>query len=317
MDFNIVGNKLYTKENDTEGYALYNRYYNYYLYKMINLAASIFEWKGLPPEIDERFLELTLMMEGAGVFFHGNISGVDKIDDILGENAKTYGFSKVVFSGELDLYHNPKDVQGITIEGSTARLKLKSDDAILCFNNYTRTPITHSLHLFASELADIKMTKIVNREHVKMPVVFATNSDSKFSLKNFIQKIKGYNRYAIVGKNFDLPTVIDMKSNYLGDKLDSDLQGVWNDFLISIGIEIASEKKERLLSSESIASQGEIEMSRYVMLNARRQSAKLISEKWGLNVTVDFRSLNTEIFTDEDKKNQSLESGEENGTIHD
>ena len=46
-----------------------NAVYNYYYNKLMELAISMFEWKGLPSSIDPRFLELTLFADGQAVFF--------------------------------------------------------------------------------------------------------------------------------------------------------------------------------------------------------------------------------------------------------
>ena len=51
--------------------ALYrnNATYLYYYNRLIELAISMFEWKNLPKEIDQRYLELILCTNGNAVFF--------------------------------------------------------------------------------------------------------------------------------------------------------------------------------------------------------------------------------------------------------
>ena len=60
-----------------------NRTYQQYYNRLTELAISMFEWKNLPPSVDERFLEMTLFSDGVAVFFK---------DDVLGELALVYDF---------------------------------------------------------------------------------------------------------------------------------------------------------------------------------------------------------------------------------
>lgn len=47
-----------------------NLQYRMYYEMLQQMSCSVYRWEGLPPEIDQRFLELTLFNRGLSVFFH-------------------------------------------------------------------------------------------------------------------------------------------------------------------------------------------------------------------------------------------------------
>ena len=58
-----------------ESALLNNRTYLQYYYRLLELAINMYEWKNLPPSVDERFLELTLFSDGMAVFFRDEVLG--------------------------------------------------------------------------------------------------------------------------------------------------------------------------------------------------------------------------------------------------
>ena len=50
-----------------ESAILNNRSYEYYFYRLKELAISMFDWKGLPSSVDPRYIELTLFDNNCAV----------------------------------------------------------------------------------------------------------------------------------------------------------------------------------------------------------------------------------------------------------
>ena len=50
-----------------------NRTYDYYFYRLRDLAISRYKWHNLPDSVDERFLELCLFDKGMCVFFKDEV----------------------------------------------------------------------------------------------------------------------------------------------------------------------------------------------------------------------------------------------------
>ena len=52
-----------------ESGSMNNLSYMIYVERLTELSISTFEWKNLPDEIDERFMEIALFQDGQAVFF--------------------------------------------------------------------------------------------------------------------------------------------------------------------------------------------------------------------------------------------------------
>ena len=52
-----------------------NATFRYYYDRLIEMAVSRFEWKGLPDTVDTRYLELALLTDGKAVFFYDEVLG--------------------------------------------------------------------------------------------------------------------------------------------------------------------------------------------------------------------------------------------------
>ena len=77
-------------------------------------------WSNMPKTIDLRYLEQTLITQGACVFFK---------DDVLG-----YLCLPVVLNGKLDVYGNPYDFMAISDTGYNKKLDVNS--GVIIYNNY-------------------------------------------------------------------------------------------------------------------------------------------------------------------------------------
>ena len=94
----------------------YQQYYN----RLSELAINMYEWKNLPPTVDERFLELTLFSDGMAVFFK------DPVLDYLCLQCK--------IGGNLDVYRIPFRRTAYATNGYN--MPLTVNDSVIIFNNY-------------------------------------------------------------------------------------------------------------------------------------------------------------------------------------
>ena len=103
--------------------ALYrnNITYLYYYNRLVELAISTFEWKNLPPTVDERYLELALTTNGNAVFFK---------DDVMEE----FLALKCVLSGKFNVYGIPINYRAIGENGYN--MPLDQNNSVLIYNNY-------------------------------------------------------------------------------------------------------------------------------------------------------------------------------------
>lgn len=241
------------------------------------LAMSMFQWEGLPKSIDKRFLERTLYMRGAAVFFK---------DETLG-----YLCLPVAWAGPFDVYTNPKDYYAYSSSGYKSGI-LNAENSVIIWNNYLRIPSCYTVDFDARRLANLEQAIDVNCNAQKTPVLILCNENERLSLKNLYAEYDG-NSPVIYGQN-DLNvkgiTAVNTGAPFISDKLYQMKMQVWNEALTELGISnISYQKKERLVSDEVIRNMGGTIASRYTRLEMRRDAADKINALFGLNVSVSYR----------------------------
>ena len=123
-----------------------NRTYDYYFYRLRDLAISRYKWHNLPDSVDERFLELCLFDKGMCVFFK---------DEVL-----NYLCLNVAISGQLNVYNLPTKRRAYATTGYNKNLNY--DDSVIIFNNFSHTPSIADIHYFCDKLYLIDRTIDIN-----------------------------------------------------------------------------------------------------------------------------------------------------------
>lgn len=251
--------------------------YDMYLQQLLNIASTIIEWDGLPPEIDTRFLEVTLISKATGCVF---------IDD----EAQVPVFAKYTCEKEKNIYNMPKQWRAYATGGYQYR-GLNASNSVLVFNNYLKTPTLPILEIYAMRLADLQRTIDVNLRAQKKPVCISGPREQTLSLKNLYNQITD-NEYAVFvsdNLNQNALSVLPAGVPYIADKLQAQKEKLFNEALEAIGVYSASTKRERENQIESAAGAGGADACRYTMLAARRKAAEEMNRLFGWNVSVHYR----------------------------
>lgn len=259
-----------------------NRAFFSYFNMLKELALNMFEWKNLPDTVDERFLEEVLFDYAHILYFN---------DEIFGNVVM-----KSTVSGKLDIYNVPIERMAYSQYNGYTR-KLNNENSVLIFNNRTRVPTLWHIEQYAMRLAEIQRTIDINIHAQKTPVLITCDETERLSLENLYGKYAG-NQPVIKGKkslNADSISVLRTDAPSIFPQLQVQKNAVWDEALTFLGIESSNtDKKERLVAEEVNGNAGNIEASRYCMLNERRIAAKKINKMFGTNIEVNFRSnLNT------------------------
>lgn len=248
-----------------------------YLDRLTELAISMFEWKNLPDNIDERFLELTLFTDGQAVFFK---------DEELGD----YLALQVATNGGFNVYRIPLRRRAYAVNGYQKQLNI--EDSVIIYNNMLRRNSIRTVKLYAERLANLDRIIDVNANAQKTPVLVQGTDSQKLTLQNVYKEYDG-NSPVIFGYNdLDLKgfSVLKTDAPYVSDKLYQLKTQLWNECLTYLGISnLNIQKKERLVADEVVRNQGGTIASRYSRLNARRQACEKINKMFGLNIEVDYR----------------------------
>ena len=261
--------------------------YSDYIYKLLELGISRFQWNDLPPTIDERFLELTLMTDGQAVYFR---------DDVMGDLAL-----QVMIGGPLDVYRVPIERTAFAANGYNKRLD--NTNSVIIWNNLLRTNTYYIVLKYAKLLYDLDQIINVNLRAQKTPVLIKGTPQQKMTLENVYKQYDG-NEPVIFGyQNLDLNDITVLKTDapYVADRIYDMKTKYWNEALTALGISnVTMSKKERLISDEVNRSMGGTVAMRNSGLEARRYAADQINAMFGTNISVNFRDTDASLDFDED-----------------
>lgn len=276
------------RSRNAENVRLNQQSYMAYLYRLEELAMSVFEWSGLPRGVDQRMLEYWLLHDGFCVFFHDD----DLKTGQEHENAPDgYAVLQAAMGGNLDMYQYPTDRRAYSVSG--LNIPLDESNSVIMFNNFGRVPMYPTLSLYAQRLAEIDRTIDVNVQGQKTPKVISTKDAQRLSFENLVMDVQGNSYWVLADKSLDLKdiNVLDLSTPYVSNDLQVLKHQYWNEALTYLGVEnVTTEKKERLVSDEVLSNMGDVEAQRFVRLNARKQACEEINELFGLEVDCNFRS---------------------------
>ena len=244
---------------------------------LMMLAMSMFQWDNLPETIDKRFLERTLYMKGAAVFFK---------DPDLG-----YLCLPVMWAGPFDVYTNPKDYYAYSTSGYKSGL-LNEENSVIIWNNYLRIPSCYTVDFDARRLADLEQAIDVNCKAQKTPVMILCNENERLTMLNLYAKYDGNEPFIFGQKDLNVKqvTALNTGAPFVADKLYQMKMQVWNEALTELGISnVSYQKKERLVSDEVLRNMGGTIASRYTRLEMRRDAADKINHLVGLDIEVSYR----------------------------
>lgn len=272
------------RKNVWQSAEMNNLQYRMYYEMLEQMACAIYRWEGLPTEIDQRFLELTLFNRGMSVFFW---------DDEYDAYFSTMGAP----SGQINMYQNPLAYIAYGTNGFHRRLK--STECVPIWNNYLRRPDINAMRIYARRLADIDRTVDVNLMSQKMPIFAVVPESQRLTIQNLMKQYVG-NEPIIVGADgmFDPSQITYLNSGapFITPELLKAKQTVWAEIMTYFGIDNTSiSKAERVQSAEVEANNGQIETNRLIRLNCRREACRQINRKYGLKVWCD---MNKDISTD-------------------
>ena len=276
-------------EKAAENLNVYMNMASYYawLYRFLNIAISMFEYKNLPEGIDTRMMELWLLTNGYCIFFHDEALTADPNN----RAPEGYAVLQGVAYGEWDIYNLPTERRAYAPNGF--QKELNEENSVIIFNNQLRTPEIFILMMYAQRIAEIDRTIDTNVQNQKAPKVIRCDEKQRLTWKNIAMQIDG-NVYTIAAdKNVDLKDieVLDLTVPFVGEDLDRLKRRYISECMTFLGVEgVDTDKKERLIGQEVLRGMGDVEAARFTRLEPRQTAWEEINEKFGLDVEVDFKS---------------------------
>lgn len=255
-------------------------YIDYYT-RLKEYAINTFQWVNLPDTVDARYMELMLCERGKVCFFQ---------DELVGFMALP-----VNEYGNLNVYNYPTEHQIYAVNGYNKNRNI--ENSVTIYNNYLRLPTVLTLSLYAERLSKIQRAIDVNIGACKTPYIIVATENQRLALENAFKQIDE-NKPALFftnEMNLDNIKALDLKTPYVSDKLTLLKHDVWNEAMTFLGIENSNtDKKERMITDEVNSNDGQIEASRFNMLDARLEACDKINKMFGLNISCKFRNDNVQ-----------------------
>lgn len=245
-----------------------NRVYTMYRNQILSLALTRFEWHGLPPTCNARFLEWTLLTQGqATIAFPKSQPGI-------------FYSTQVAWQSPPNLYDNPGHWESIGNNGW--RFEASPASGVVVWDNLLRAPILDAIDLMARELTDLTRTEQINRLHQKTPYLLTGPQDKKIDLTNLWKQIAG-GEPAVIGT--DGLSQIEVKAistevPFIAKDLDAAIQNCWTRIYQMLGIDAMPFKAERQIEDEVVSQQAPSSMQALGFLAARREAAEVLNTRF-------------------------------------
>lgn len=258
-----------------------------FMWRLMNLAISVFKWDNLPEGVDERMLEFWLLRDGFVGFFYDEALKSDE----CGRAPEGYAVLPMAIQGQWDIYEYPRDRRAYAVNGFN--YECTEDNSVIIYQNYLRVPMWLTLWQYAYRLAETQRTIDINCMQQRTARIIRCSDEQRLTYLNAAKEVDEGRPWVHGDKNLDLDAfqVFDITTPYVGNELQAYKHQLWNEALTYLGIEnVNTDKKERLISDEVVNNMGDVEAERFTRLNARRQACEEINGLFGLDVRVDFRS---------------------------
>ena len=234
-------------ESAMKNNATYMMYYN----RLKDYALSMYEWEGLPPEINERFLELTMFEQGKVIFFN---------DPMLG-----YMAMPGMTNGAINHYQEATGYKAVSFDYNR---DLTPDECVVIWQNLSRTSILPIIEAYAERLYQVERTMDVNMHAQKTPILILCEDNQRMTMQNAYMQYDGNEPFIFGNKSgFDKEAfqVLTTAAPFVLDKLMEYKHNLWNEAMTFLGVGNAKQdKKERIVSDEVAANDEQIDGRRYI-----------------------------------------------------
>ena len=244
-------------------------YFIYYRNLILSMAMTRFKWINLPPTCNERYLEYILCTQGCAT--------IATPKHAIGNFYST----QVANSGKMNIYDNP--VSWTSFGNNGWCFDCDHSNGVIIYDNITRFPLLYSIEQYARELAQIRITKRINRLHQQIPFILKGPQSKRQDMVNIFKNIAAGEPAILVTNGFDEIEInkIDTQVTYLGEDLAQDESNIWNRIYTMLGLDNSLYKKERQTEDEIQAYASPSNAVALSSLNERRHACDLLNERFG------------------------------------
>lgn len=257
-----------------------------YLRIIQELAMNRFKWEGLPKSrsVSPRYIEKCLFERQGPVVFY--------FDKRFNEFFALPGSG----NGQFDMIGNPLSFNVVAANGNFVPT-ISANVGVPIWPNALRMPEWDTVSVFANRLANLERTIEINSSQARVQKILVSSEETRLTMMNISQQMdEGAPAIHVntqMGETIeDIVKVLDMQYDpkHL-EILDIVATRQWNKCMSLLGINNANQdKKERLVADEVDANNDQVETMRAVSLNARKEAAKQINDRYGFDIQVSYNT---------------------------
>lgn len=253
----------------------------FYYQQLQTLAMSRFRWLDLPPMVDARFLEWTLLTQGQAT--------VSWPLGLVPNNA--FAMQAVVKSGPDANYNWPRwQARGINGKG----WDVDSRNGVFVWDNALRCNISPSLQLLAYQMANVSRTMDVTRMHLRHPYILRGPRSMSQQMKSIYAQVSDGEPALILYNDSGMPIDIDVlqastgREDYELQALQDNLNNLWQQAMRFLGIQSMPYKSARQTSEEVTQGSQSADLMALGPLGTRRKACEELNRLTGGHATVVF-----------------------------
>ena len=247
-----------------------------FMYRLKNVAVSMFEWQNLPSSMDSRYLEETLFYNGQAILLYD----------------ENYGFinTKGSSNGKLNIYGLPVSFNCYSYTYQAYRnlytgLKNENEQnksCVLVMNNWDRRPTAPMLELFSYRLYLAQRTIDTNIQAQRTPIMITGSDKQRLMLENLYSQYDGNAPFIFGDKdqlNSEMLKAIKTDAPYIEDKVSKYKKEILNEALSYLGINsVDIEKKERMITDEANSNNEYVNLNLMARLIPRQKACEQFNE---------------------------------------
>ena len=264
----------------------------YWFDMLWNRVMSLYEWKsplfdGPDATLNADYLEWALMSQGEATFIK------DKEGKLRGLKCSRIG---------LDPYNFPVTILATNPVLGTITGKVNKD-CVWIRNNKFATPTIDTIKYYATQLAKVQTSLNVSLSNNRMANVFCAETDEQAqAIRKMVDDVDA-GKLAVIqkpdvfaqimgGDKANNMLVYSTASQYLADKYIENMREILNDFYATFGVNSSGAnmiKASKNSVAEVNSNNQQIMINRIYWLEPRQEAAKLASELFNVDISVDIR----------------------------
>lgn len=268
-----------------------SRGYRYWFRSLLQKIDSSLIFTGIPENWSNDFFMLCLWAFGFVSVFKTDRGDLEKYGPkVLFQPCTISGFD-FYYQPEKCLVSNPKYNKQLTIGKDAELLKLTPDFM----------GVFDIIDYYATKLAEISKGIDMGLINAKMPMILsASNEAQSETLKKIYDKVQAGESLVVYKDTNDdqkeiMPTKEafevwnqDFKQTYIVHNLLEDMQIILDSFYVEIGLPVAIEKKERLVTSEADFASAQSQARISCWVETLRESFARIEKTFGIKLEVEY-----------------------------